>query len=131
MTAVEFLSDAYLDELGRPNRSEQAEIPHVHVRVQFHAIGTPNGDVDYHLVVERGAIVEAGRGSLADSDLAVRASYRDLLAFESGELHAATAFVTGRLAVTGNRAKLLDLMVVLQNGNYHRFTADLRERAPW
>lgn len=131
MTAVKFLSDEYLDELGDLVAPDLPEVPHVNVRLQFHATGTPEGEVDYHLVAERGVVVRAGRGLLADSDLAIRASYRDLLAFESGELHAATAFVTGQFAVTGDRAKVLDLMVVLQSGNYQRFIADLWARTTW
>lgn len=131
MTSMRFLSDEYLDELANPNTSEQPEIPHVNVRVQFRATSTPDGEVDYYLVVDRGAIVEAGRGVVTDSDLVISASYADLLAFESGDLHAATALVSGQFAVSGNRAKLLDLMVVLQTGNYHRFTADLRARTTW
>jgi hypothetical protein len=131
MTTVKFLSDEYLDELGDLVPPDLPEVPHVDVRLQFHATGTPEGEVDYHLVAERGVVVRAGRGLLADSELAIRASYRDLLAFESGELHAATAFVTGQFAVTGDRAKVLDLMVVLQSGNYQRFIADLWARTTW
>lgn len=131
MTAVKFLSGEYLDELGDLVPPDLPEVPHVNVRLQFHATGTPEGEVDYHLVAERGVVVRAGRGLLADSDLAIRANYRDLLAFESGELHAATAFVTGQFEVTGDRAKVLDLMVVLQSGNYQRFIADLWARTTW
>jgi hypothetical protein len=131
MTAVKFLSGEYLDELGDLVPPDLPEVPHVNVRLQFYATGTPEGEVDYHLVAERGVVVRAGRGLLADSDLAIRANYRDLLAFESGELHAATAFVTGQFEVTGDRAKVLDLMVVLQSGNYQRFIADLWARTTW
>jgi hypothetical protein len=131
MTAVKFLSDEYLDELGDLVPPDLPEVPHVNVRLQFHATDTPEGEVDYHLVAERGVVVQAGRGLLAGSDLAIRASYRDLLAFESGELHAATAFVTGQFEVTGDRAKVLDLMVVLQSGNYQRFIADLWAKTTW
>nr|ADK54859.1 hypothetical protein [uncultured soil bacterium] len=127
MTAVKFLSEEYLDGLGGLGPADQVPIPHVNGRFQFHA----DDEVDYFLRVERGVVVEAGRGQIAHSDLAIHATYRDLLAFESGELHAATAFVTGQFAVTGDRAKVLDLMVVLQSGNYHRFIAELWARTTW
>ncbi|MCE7003239.1 SCP2 sterol-binding domain-containing protein [Kibdelosporangium philippinense] len=126
MTAVKFLSEEYLDGLGGLGPADQVSIPHVHGRFQFHA-----DDVDYFLRVEGGAVVEAGRGQIPDSDLEIRATYQDLLAFESGELHAATAFVTGQFAVTGDRAKVLDLMVVLQSGNYHQFISELWARTTW
>ncbi|OAA28771.1 Alkyl sulfatase C-terminal [Frankia sp. EI5c] len=128
---VRFLSDGYLTELESLAGSSQPAIPHVNVRLQFRATGTPEGDVDYHLLIEKGVITGAGRGLLADSDLTITATYRDLVDFQSGDLHAATAFVTGQFAVTGDRAKLLELILVLQSGHYHQFTADLWARTTW
>jgi hypothetical protein len=130
-TAVRFLSDEYLTELESLATASQPPVPHVNVRLQFHATGTPEGKVDYYLVISAGVIVKAGRGLVGDPDLAITASYRDLVDFQSGELHAATAFVTGQFAVTGDKAKLLELMVVLQSGQYHQFTADLWARTTW
>jgi hypothetical protein len=127
-TTVRFLSDAYLTEFGQLAAQEQSPIPHVNVRLQFHATDTPEGPVDYHLLIEEGVVVRAGRGLLGGPDLAITASYGDLVAFQAGDLHAATAFVTGQFAVTGDKAKLLELMVVLQSGQYHRLTADLWAR---
>jgi hypothetical protein len=128
---VRFLSEEYLAEMGNLATASQKPIPHVNARVQFHATGTPEAGVDYHLLIEKGIIVKAGRGRIEDSDLAITASYRDLVDFQSGDLHAATAFVTGQFAVTGDKAKLLDLMIVLQSGAYHLFVADLWARTTW
>jgi putative sterol carrier protein len=127
-TAVRFLSEEYLAQLEKLEPGDQQPVPHVNVRVQFHATGTPEGAVDYHVVIEEGVMAGAGRGGLADSDLAITATYPDLADFQAGDLHAATAFVTGRFAVTGDKAKLLELMLVLQTGRYHQFTADLWSR---
>jgi predicted lipid carrier protein YhbT len=128
---VRFLSDDYLAGLESLSPVDRPPIPHVNVRVQFHATDTPDGPVDYHMRVERGIIVRAGRGPIPHSDIAITATYRDLIAFQSGDLHAATAFVTGQFAVTGDKAKLLDLMIVLQSGHYHQFMADLWEKTTW
>ncbi|HYS40963.1 MAG TPA: SCP2 sterol-binding domain-containing protein [Pseudonocardiaceae bacterium] len=130
-TAVRFLSDEYLAELGNLASANQPAIPHVNVRLQFHAIDTPEGTVDYYFLIERGVIVTAGRGRIADPDLAITATYRDLVDFSSGELHAATAFVSGQFAVAGDKAKLLELMLVLQSGYYHLFIADLWAKTTW
>jgi hypothetical protein len=129
--AVRFLSEEYLAELESLASANQPPIPHVNVRLQFHATDTPEGTVDYYLLIERGVIVRAGRGRIENSDLRISATYRDLVDFQSGELHAATAFVTGQFAVTGDKAKLLELMVVLQSGYYHQFIADLWARTTW
>jgi hypothetical protein len=129
--AVRFLSEEYLAELEALAPAKQPEIPHVNVRVQFHATDTPEGQVDYHLLIRRGVIVKAGRGVIGDSDLAITGTYRDLVDFQAGELHAATAFVTGQFRVTGDKAKLLELMLVLQSGYYHQFVADLWAKTSW
>jgi SCP-2 sterol transfer family len=129
--AVRFLSEEYLTELESLASVNQPVIPHVNVRLQFHATGTPEGMVDYYLLIEKGVIVKAGRGRIEHSDLAITATYRDLVDFQSGDLHAATAFVTGQFAVAGDKAKLLELMLVLQSGYYHQFTADLWARTTW
>ncbi|CAO5245957.1 SCP2 sterol-binding domain-containing protein [Frankia sp. AgKG'84/4] len=122
---VRFLSEEYLARLARLPAEHQPGIEHVNVRLQWRATSTPTGEVPYHLVVERGTLVRAGAGALAGADLTITATYQDLADFEAGTLHAATAFVTGQFAVTGDKAKLLELMVVLQTGCYHRFTAGL------
>jgi hypothetical protein len=130
-TTVRFLSDDYLAEMESLSSANQPPIPHVNARVQFHATDTPEGTVDYYLRIEKGIIVKAGRGLIEDSDLAITASYRDLVDFQAGELHAATAFVSGQFAVTGDKAKLLDLMIVLASGYYHQFVADLWSKTTW
>lgn len=130
-TAVRFLSEEYLAELESLASANQPAIPHVNVRLQFHAVDTPEGEVDYHLLIEKGVIVKAGRGRIADADLTITATYGDLVQFQDGELHAATAFVTGQFGVTGDKAKLLELMIVLQSGNFHQFNADLWAKTTW
>jgi hypothetical protein len=129
--AVGFLSEEYLAELGSLASANQPPIPQVNVRLQFRATDTPEGTVDYYFLIEKGVIVKAGRGRLENSDLEITATYRDLVDFQSGDLHAATAFVTGQFAVSGDKAKLLELMIVLQSGHYHEFTADLWAKTTW
>ena len=126
--AVRFLSEEYLAELEKLGPGDQQAVPQANVRLQFHATDTPEGVVDYYVLIEEGVIAGAGRGRLEDSDLAITAAYRDLADFQAGDLHAATAFVTGQFAVAGDKAKLLELMLVLQTGRYHQFTGDLWSR---
>lgn len=125
-SAVRFLSDDYLAELEQLLPGDQRVIPQANLRLQFEATDAPEGVVvEYYLLIDKGVVDSACRGRVQDSDLTIRASYGDLADFQAGELHAATAFVTGQFHVTGDKAKLLELMLVVQSGNYHRFTADL------
>lgn len=130
-TTIRFLSADYLAAMESLSSANQPPIPHVNVRVQFRVTDTPEGPVDYYLLVEKGIIVKAGRGLIQDRDLAITTSYRDLVDFQAGELHAATAFVSGQFAVTGDKAKLLDLMIVFGSGHYHEFVADLWSKTTW
>lgn len=130
-TTVGFLSADYLAEMENLSSANQPPIPHVNVVVQFHVTDTPEGEVDYHLRVREGIIIKAGRERIPDADLAITTTYRDLVDFQAGELHAATAFVSGQFAVTGDKAKLLDLMIVFGSGHYHEFVADLWSKTTW
>lgn len=130
-TTVRFLSDDYLTEMENLSTANQPPIPHVNVRVQFNVTDTPEGVVNYYLLAEKGIIVRAGRGRIPDADLVITTTYRDLVDFQAGELHAATAFVSGQFAVTGDKAKLLDLMIVFASGHYHDFVAELWSRTTW
>jgi len=130
-STIRFLSEEYLTELENLASVSQPAIPHVNVRLQFHATSTPEGVVDYYLLIEKGVIIKAGRGRIESSDISITATYRDLVDFQAGDLHAATAFVSGQFAVAGDKAKLLELMLVLQSGYYHQFTADLWAKTTW
>lgn len=126
-TTVGYLSAEFLAEL-EARAQEQPVIPHVNIRLQFHVVEVPGGEpFDYHLRIERGVITRARRGLIEDPELVITSTYADLVGFQAGELHAATAFMTGQFRVTGDKAKLLELMLILQSGSYHRISADLWE----
>ncbi|WP_037568435.1 SCP2 sterol-binding domain-containing protein [Phaeacidiphilus oryzae] len=127
-TALRFLSEAYLAELAGLPPQRGRPVPGVGARVGFRVPDAPEGPAEFSLLVEEGLVAGTARGLPAGADLEITAAYRDLAEFQEGSLHAATAFVTGRFAVTGDKAKLLDLMVVLQSGRYHEHTADLWAR---
>jgi SCP-2 sterol transfer family len=133
---VPYLSPEFLAELER-RAVEGPVIPQVNIRLQFHVVDTPEtagapasdaGEFDYYFRVERGVITQARRGRIEEPDLVITATYADLVDFQAGELHAATAFMTGQFRVAGDKAKLLELMLILQSGSYHRISADLWER---
>ncbi|GAB3744477.1 hypothetical protein GCM10027598_79130 [Amycolatopsis oliviviridis] len=128
---VHYLSDEYLAELSRLTTAAPAPPARADVRLQFHATDTPEGEIDHYWVVRRGTLTRAARGRLETPDLTITATYADLVAFQTGELHVATALVTGRFAVEGDKAKLLELMLVLQTGHYARAAAALWERTQW
>jgi putative sterol carrier protein len=74
--------------------------------IQFTTEETPDGDVDYFLRSSGGS-TNVAVGTLDDPDVTVKQSYDTAVAISKGELNTQTAFMTGKLKVSGNLAKLM------------------------
>lgn len=74
--------------------------------IQFNVEDGPDGNVDYYLR-SSGGRSEMGIGTLEDPDVTVKQSYETASAISKGELNTQTAFMTGKLKVSGNLAKLM------------------------
>jgi putative sterol carrier protein len=74
--------------------------------IQFNVSDTPEGEVDYYLQAG-GGNAEMGIGTLEGADVTVKQSYDTAAAVSKGELNTQTAFMTGKLKVSGNLAKLM------------------------
>jgi putative sterol carrier protein len=74
--------------------------------IQFTTEETPDGDVDYFLRSSGGS-TNVAVGALDDPDVTVKQSYDTAVAISKGELNTQTAFMTGKLKVSGNLAKLM------------------------
>ena len=76
------------------------------VGIQFQVEDAPEGDVNYYLK-SSGGTSNMAIGTLDDPDVTVKQSYDTASAISKGELNAQTAFMTGKLKVSGNLAKLM------------------------
>ena len=74
--------------------------------IQFNVAEAPDGDVDYYLQSTGGATA-LRVGSIETPDVTVKQSYETATAISQGELNTQTAFMTGKLKVSGNLAKLM------------------------
>lgn len=74
--------------------------------IQFSTTDAPDGEVDYYLSTSGGNAVLA-IGALEDADVTVKQTYDTASAIGKGELNTQTAFMTGKLKVSGNLAKLM------------------------
>lgn len=74
--------------------------------VQFVTEGGPDGDVDYYLSTS-GGTSEMALGELEGADVTLKQSYDTAAAIARGDLNAQSAFMTGKLKVSGNLAKLM------------------------
>jgi putative sterol carrier protein len=74
--------------------------------IQFEVEEGPDGEVNYYLSASGGNAIMA-LGDLEDADVTVKQSYDTAVAIFKGELNTQTAFMTGKLKVSGNLAKLM------------------------
>ncbi len=107
--AVTFLSDewaqAVTDALnGHPGfRSSMGE---AQLSIQFNTKDAPQGDVAYYLNTS-GGHADLAIGTAENPDVTIDQSYETASAISQGDLHIQTAFMTGKIKVAGNLAKLM------------------------
>ncbi|HET7739190.1 MAG TPA: SCP2 sterol-binding domain-containing protein [Mycobacterium sp.] len=101
--------------------------PGASARVQYRLTAAPDGEIRYHANVVDGRIVEQLLGDHPAADGTMSSSYADSIAMLRGELAPTTAFMEGRVKVTGDVAKLAALMPITQTAEYKRHYAQLTE----
>ncbi|HEU4321280.1 MAG TPA: SCP2 sterol-binding domain-containing protein [Acidimicrobiia bacterium] len=74
--------------------------------IQFETEDGPDGNVNYFLK-SSGGTSNMALGDLEDADVTVKQSYDTATAIAKGDLNTQTAFMTGKLKVSGNLAKLM------------------------
>ena len=74
--------------------------------IQFETEDGPDGEVNYYLSSSAGSSSMA-LGDIQDADVTVKQSYDTATAISKGDLNTQTAFMTGKLKVSGNLAKLM------------------------
>jgi hypothetical protein len=112
-----FLTEAYFERFAALATALPENEP-VEADVQYLVREAPSGDVAYYLRIRKGRIVEAGLGSLGRPGIGIEVAYRDLVELNTGVQHPAAAFMSGVMRVTGDKALLLDLMLVMQTSAY-------------
>ncbi len=104
-----FLSDDHFSAAREALASDpgfQNAIANVDLGVQFDVSGGPDGDITYYLKVADGSAM-TDRGPLDDADVTVASDYATSQAIAKGELNVQMAFMTGKIKVGGNMAKIM------------------------
>ncbi|HEY6628139.1 MAG TPA: SCP2 sterol-binding domain-containing protein [Acidimicrobiia bacterium] len=84
--------------------------------IQFEVSDGPEGDAEYYLKSSGGNSTMAV-GTLESPDVTVRQTYDTATAISKGELNTQTAFMTGKVKVSGNLAKLMMHQSAIQQWN--------------
>jgi putative sterol carrier protein len=114
---AKYLSQEWLD-LQKEQAQEFPERPGATARMQYVITGAPEGDVKYFCVIDNGKMLENTLGEDPAAEFTLTQGYDDSIKVLKGELDANTAFMQGRVKVTGNMGKLMSLLPLTQSAEY-------------
>jgi alkyl sulfatase BDS1-like metallo-beta-lactamase superfamily hydrolase len=121
-----YLTQEWLDT-ARSLAQDQPERPGASATMQFVVSGGPDGDVKYFWVLHNGVLAEATLGELPDAEVTLTTTYADSVAIQKGDLDANAAFMQGKTKVTGNMAKLMQLMPLTMSPEYRALQDQVRK----
>lgn len=104
-----FLSEEWAQDVTTALNSHEGfknAIGAADLAIQFEVEDAPEGDGSYFLK-SSGGTTNVAVGTIEDADVTVKQSYDSAVAISKGELNTQTAFMTGKLKVSGNLAKLM------------------------
>ncbi len=104
-----FLSEEHMTtgtEALNADAGFQGAMSGVDLGLQFEVTDAPTGSVDYYLTVGDG-VATLALGTLDDADASVSSDYETAAAIAKGELNVQMAFMTGKIKVGGNMAKVM------------------------
>lgn len=81
-------------------------------KLQQVVTGAPQGDVKYYFNLENGQATVA-LGELEGAEATITQDYDTAVALDKGELNPQQAFMQGKLRITGNMMKLMQLQGVI------------------
>jgi len=122
---AKFLSQEYMD-LQKKLAEDQPERPGTTARMQYVVTGGPEGDIRYFWVLEDGKLLEAALGDKDDAEVTLTQTYDDAVKIAKGELDPNAAFMQGKIKVTGNMQKLMQLMPLTSAPEYKELQKQLR-----
>ena len=106
---AQFLSEDHMSA-GTAALNEDAgftsAMANVDLGLQFNVTDAPDGEIDYYLKVGDG-VAALVLGTLEDADASVGSDYDTAAAISKGELNVQMAFMTGKIKVGGNMAKVM------------------------
>jgi putative sterol carrier protein len=106
---TKFLSEEHMEtatEALNSDTSFKEAMANVDLGLQFTVTGGPGGDTSYFLEVADGA-ANLELGELEDFDASVTSDYESASAISQGDLNVQMAFMTGKIKVGGNMAKVM------------------------
>lgn len=107
---AKFLTTEWLTELTdtiNANESFKTAITNVDLTLQFEVPDAPAGTESVYYIAIADGTASAGPGANEEADATITNNYETAVAVSNGELNTQMAFMTGKLKVAGNMAKLM------------------------
>lgn len=127
---VSYLSSEWM-ALFKDLAAEFPETPGATARLQYVITGGPDGEVRYHHVIDNGNTLEHALGDDPEAEVTLTASYDDKMKVDKGELDANTAFMQGRVKVSGNIAKVMALLPLTNQAEYKAILAKVHDQSEY
>ncbi|MFN2526347.1 MAG: SCP2 sterol-binding domain-containing protein [Actinomycetota bacterium] len=111
---VKFLSDEWAKEMSAAlNSSEDFKkaASGQQVKLQQVVTDSPDGETKYYFTLDNGT-VDVGLGEISDAEATLTQNYETAAAIAKQELNATNAFMQGKLKISGNMMKLMQLQGV-------------------
>jgi len=104
--AVKFLSEDWAAEVTEALQAHEQFKASADMSLQFVVGDAPEGEVKFYMDASGGDPIQA-MGELENADVTISSNYETASAIFSGELNTQMAFMTGKIKVNGNLAKLM------------------------
>lgn len=121
-----WLSEQWIQDTLRLAKA-MPERPGLTATLNYLITDGPNGDVEYFWEVKDGHLASAGMGSNESAEVTLTITYQDARQMQMGEIDANTAFMQGKIQVSGDMMKLLELLPVTSSQEYRDLEAALAE----
>jgi putative sterol carrier protein len=113
--AVKFLTDEWAQEMtSKLNASDefQSAASNQATKLQQVVTDTPDGGEGKYYFTLEGGKAQVGVGEITDADATITQNYETAVAINKSELNAQQAFMQGKLKISGNMMKLMQLQGV-------------------
>jgi putative sterol carrier protein len=107
---AKFLTKEWLDDLNSALAAHEgfrSAISNTEMTLQFNVPDAPPGTEGTYLISIAGGMAQATAGPGENPDVTITNSYETAAAISKGELNTQMAFMTGKIKVSGNMAKLM------------------------
>ncbi|MDR9451706.1 MAG: SCP2 sterol-binding domain-containing protein, partial [Acidimicrobiia bacterium] len=104
--AVKFLTEEWTAEVTAALQAHEQFKAAADMSLQFVVTDAPGGEVKFYMDASGDDPVQA-LGELENADVTISSTYETTSAIFSGELNTQMAFMTGKIKVNGNLAKLM------------------------